>query len=451
MLATRPLQIAAPPRETAAMGGISFSPATVLRAALYAVLFVAAMQIMVELARAGENVTTIWIASAILAWALIAAPTRDWPAILILATAAHLLRAVVSGDRPATEMIYLTANLGGPLVCASLLRRFRIDLSFQDRSSVFSFLAIGGVAAPAFATAAAAVGTLVDPRRFQIEDLGIWFLADTLSYVVFLPVIAGLMHGRWRTLVRPAVRGRAAILFSILVTVLILQWFMPLDLRRAFPILLIPFLILFAYELGPLGARAALVITTVSLLLFALFNPAGALPGMTHAGYIVSVQIYIAALAACMLPLAATLAEKQNLYESTSEALEEAQSAWGSLIAAEAHYRLIADNATELIMRTDLNRVILFASPACALISLNVHDLEGGQIEDFAHPDDAERVRAELTQFIAEGIVDQPRTLRARLRDAHSKWRSFDITSTLVSARDGKADEVVTVMREVAR
>lgn len=450
MPATRALQLGAPTRDTDAMGGISVSPATFARAAVHALLFVVAIQVMVELARAGENVTAIWIASALLAWALISSPTRDWPVILALAGAAHVARAVIYSERPATEIVYLVANLGGPLLCASLLRLRQIDLAFQDRASVFSFLMIAGIVAPAFAASAAAVGTLVDPSRFEIEDLGIWFLADTLSYVVFLPVIANFMRGNWRQMVRPGIRVRTAILFAILLAVLVYEWFMPIDLRRAFPILLIPFLIFLVFELGVAGGRAALAITTVGLLLFALFSPGAALPGMTHAGYIVSVQIYIAALVACILPLAATLAEKQNLYESTSAALEEAQSAWSSLIAAEAHYRLIADNAQDLIMRLDLDGVILFASPACSLISVNVHDLEGKQIDDLAHPDDAGRIRTELAAFIAEHAIDQPHTIRTRLKDARDRWRTFDIVSTLVATRNSQADEVIAVMREVS-
>jgi PAS domain S-box-containing protein len=433
------------------MGGISVSPTTFARGAVYALLFVVSMQLMVELARAGENVTAIWIASAVLAWALISSSTRDWPVMLGLAGAAHIARAVIVGEQPATELVYLTANLSGPLVCASLLRLRKIDLAFQDRASVFNFLLIAGAIAPAFAAAAAAAGTLVDKSRFEIEDLGIWFLADTLSYVVFLPVIANFLHGNWRLLVRPGIRLRAAVLFSILLAVLVYEWFMPIDLRRAFPILLVPFLIFIVFELGVAGGRAALAITTVSLLLFALFGPGAALPGMTYSGYIVSVQIYIAALVVCILPLAATLAEKQNLYESTSEALEEAQSAWSSLIAAEAHYRLIADNATDLIMRLDLDGVIIFASPACSVISVNVHDLEGKQIEDLAHPDDAGRVRSELAAFIAENAIDQPRTVRTRLRDARDAWRTFDIVSTLVATQNSKVDEVIAVMREVSQ
>ena len=108
------------------------------------------------------------------------------------------------------------------------------------------------------------------------------------------------------------------------------------------------------------------------LLAYALFSSETTRRGMDPADYIVSVQVYLAALVACILPLAAALAEKQKLYETASEALGDAQAAWGSLIAAEAHYRLIADNAGDMVMRVGLDGHIIFASPACRLIREDV-------------------------------------------------------------------------------
>jgi PAS domain S-box-containing protein len=450
MPTSQALQTPARAREGAGVDGITITPRAVVRAAAYALLFVGAMQVMLILARFGENVTTIWVASAVLAWALISTPTREWILVIGFAVVAHVARAVLTGEQAHNEVIYLTANVGGPLVCASLLRWRRIGMAFEDRSSVFWFLLFAGVVAPAFAAATASVGTLVNPRRFEIDDLGVWFLADTLSYVVFMPVLMAVSSGGWRDLWRPGLRARAVVLLTLLVALLVAEWFMPPDLRRSFPILLIPFLIFIVFELGLAGGRAALLISTVGLLVYALFSAESSRRGMSLTEYIVSVQIYLAAVVTCILPLAATLAEKQKLYESVSEALEEAQSAWSGLIAAEAHYRLIADNARDLVMRLDLDGVIIFASPACRLISVNVHDLEGRQLHTLAHPDDGARVRSELDGFIKTNMIDHPRTIRTRLKDADGAFRSFDVVSTLISSREGVADEVIAVLREVA-
>src|SRR5262249_31751435 len=120
-------------------------------------------------------------------------------------------------------------------------------------------------------------------------------------------------------------------------------WFLPADLYRFFLIILIPYTIYTAYELGLNGARASIVISTIALVAFAL-TPAP--PGRSSPPdeFLFAIQVFLAALSASVLPLAAALAEKQRLYETASQALAEAQAAWGDIIAAEAHYRLVADN-----------------------------------------------------------------------------------------------------------
>src|SRR5690606_17763429 len=102
-------------------------------------------------------------------------PTRDWPLVIGFASAAHILRAIFYGDHPQTELIYLLANIGSPLACAGLMRWRDISLDFEDRRAVLNFLLIAGVAAPAISTGIVTAGTMIDSRRFEVEDLDIWF------------------------------------------------------------------------------------------------------------------------------------------------------------------------------------------------------------------------------------------------------------------------------------
>jgi PAS domain S-box-containing protein len=420
-----------------------------VRNLIYAALFVAAMQVTVDLARFGQNVTPIWVASAILAWALLVSSTREWPVTIGFFVAAHVGRAIWSSDTPANEIIYLSTNIGGPLLCASLLRWTGNALAFEDRASVFRFLLIGGLAAPALSVVVVAMGSFVSPTRFEIEDLGTWFLAEALSYVVFLPIFCSFSSGAWRQLVSPRLRTKAFILLAILLAAQIAAWYMPSRLHNFFTIAAVPYLVLVAFELGSAGASAAIAIVAVTMLGNALLVPRT--PGATlgTSDYILASQFYIATLATCLMPLVAALDEKNRLYESASSALSDAQSAWGELIAAEAHYRLIADNSLDMVMRLDLDGVVIFASPACRIISADVHELEGQEILDLVHMEDQSRVRAELKNFIASGEIDRPHTVRARLRVAAGGWGTFDILATLITSRGAKPEEVIATLREV--
>lgn len=435
--------------DTRVLGVDSTHMKAAIRAAIYAAIFVAAMEAVITLARFGQNVTPIWIASAILAWALISSPTKDWLLVVGFAAAAHIMRAAFYGDPPQTELIYLLANICGPLACAGLMRWRGVGLDFEDRRAVLNFLLIAGVAAPAVSTAVIAAGTMIDPRRFEIDDLDIWFLTDALSYVVFLPSFFGIANGAWRTLLAPRIRVRAIVLFGILVAALIAEWFMPVAWRLTFPTLLIPYLIYMAFELGMPGARGAVVVSTIGLLLYALFASEGARRGLAIEDYIVSVQVYLAAMVACILPLAAALAEKQKLYETASEALDDAQAAWGSLIAAEAHYRLIADNAADMVMRVDLDGRIIFASPACSLLSENISDLEGDGFGDLIHPDDAPQARVNILAFIGRGVIDEPYSISFRMKSAQGAWLPMNVRATLVGTQGPKPEELIVVLRQM--
>ncbi|MDP3493817.1 MAG: MASE1 domain-containing protein [Hyphomonadaceae bacterium] len=431
------------------MGAAKPATGSIIRALIYALLFVAAMEAAISVARFGAPVTPIWIASAILAWALITAPTRDWIVILAFAVAAHIIRAVLVGDKPATEAIYLLANIGGPLACASLMRLQESTLDFEDRSSVVRFLLSCGIMAPALSTCIIGLGTLVDPGRFRAQDLGAWFLSDALSYVVFLPVFKNLVSGGWRDLMAPALRIKTLLLFGTLMASLAALWLMPQAVRLPFQFLLIPGLVFLVFELGMTGARAAIIVSTFGFLLHALLAPEAARSGLTSGEFIFATQIYLAAMAACILPLAAALGEKQSLYEAASESLADAQTAWADLIAAEAHYRLVADNSRDMVMRVGLSGAVIFCSPACHILSGDVQALEGRRFSELVHPDDSQRIEAELAAFVKADMLDLPQTLRARLKLANGDWRAFDIVATLVASRGRDAEEIIAVLRDV--
>ena len=420
-----------------------------LRALIYAALFFITMEATVDLARYGANVTPIWIASAIFAWTLLSSPTRDWPIIIGFFIAAHIIRSVYVGDSPVNELIYLSTNIGGPLLCAGLLRWSGHALEFEDRASVFRFLLIGGLAAPAFSAIVVAIGSFLSPERFDLKDLGTWFLADALSYVVFLPIFCSFGSGAWRQLVAPRLRVKAIILLGILLAAQIAAWYMPSRLHNFFTIAAVPYFILIAFELGSAGASFAIAIVAVTMLGNGLLVPRAPGAPLNTADYLLASQFYIAAIATCILPLVAALDEKNRLYESASRALADAQSAWGELIAAEAHYRLIADNSRDLVMRLDLDGVVIFASPACRTICADVHELEGREILDLVHEEDRPRVRSEMLNFIASGEIDRPHTLSMRLGVAAGGWRPFDISATLITSRGKEPEEIIATLREV--
>ncbi len=238
-------------------------------------------------------------------------------------------------------------------------------------------------------------------------------------------------------------------MFSILIAAMALIWLLPnATAFRLFTLLLAPYLIFIAFDLGLTGARAAIAVAAGGLVIYVMFAPAPPGRDVEPREFILIMQVYIAVICLAVLPLAAALAEKQALYEEASSALTDAQAAWGELLAAEAHYRLIADNSADMVVRLGMDGTILFASPAWSAVT-EPEALSGRSLADIAHKDDGARVRAEIAKVVNDGVLDRPHLLQLRLRDMNDDWRSYEARVTLVAPGGGDHGELVAVLRQV--
>ena len=70
-------------------------------------------------------------------------------------------------------------------------------------------------------------------------------------------------------------------------------------------------------------------------------------------------------------------------------------------------------------LRLGRDGVIVFASPACRLLSTSVERLHGKQLTSLANKDDAARIRRDISSFAGEAVYDRPHTMKLRLRDAN--------------------------------
>lgn len=420
----------------------SHSPfATWTRATAVAALYAAAMVGCIMIGRYGAQVTPIWLPTAILAWALVTSPSRDWPIFIGLAVFAHLFGSFVVGDQFGLELVYLVANMASPLLLAALMRAKGDQLAFEDRGEVVRFLVYGGLLAPAL-SAAIAVAPSVINGEFDPRFAAIWFLSDGLSFVVFLPIFKIVASNGWRELLAPDVRVRALTLLGILVVAHAISAFLPPRLYSIFTILLIPYLIYVAFDAGMTAARAAIALSAVLMFCVGLFALANRVSDPQ--GLFLSVEVYVLATVACVMPIAAALEERKRLYETASEALNDAQEAWGGLIAAEAQFRLVADNASECILRLRSDGEILYASPAWKSVTRDPEDLHGLMLTSLVRPEEGDRLTGDIGKLVSDGNFDRSQNWQLHLRDMNDVWRLYNVRATLITT-----DEFVAVLRQV--
>jgi diguanylate cyclase (GGDEF)-like protein/PAS domain S-box-containing protein len=127
--------------------------------------------------------------------------------------------------------------------------------------------------------------------------------------------------------------------------------------------------------------------------------------------------------------------------------ITERRTANEALRESEARYRIMADNATDLISRTDRDGRILYASPAVeSILGYTAADVIGRNILTFVVPADRE-----VVQFATDGLpATGPMTFsyRVRRREGAEVW--LETTSRAVmDPQTREVTEIVSVSRDV--
>lgn len=120
-----------------------------------------------------------------------------------------------------------------------------------------------------------------------------------------------------------------------------------------------------------------------------------------------------------------------------------------TLRTSEASYRLMADNATDLIMRATLNGTIIYVSPACSkLLGFTSSDLLGTGLDRLWHPDDLQicwERAANSYLTLMEGITVH------RLKNKTGDYLWFEsVSRQVVNTEERWGREMILVSREIS-
>ena len=125
----------------------------------------------------------------------------------------------------------------------------------------------------------------------------------------------------------------------------------------------------------------------------------------------------------------------------------ERRKAQEALRESEERYRLMAENSTDIILRSTTSGVILYASDACRrLLRYEPPEVIGHSVYEFIDVEDREEIR-QLSYLINETL---PTTFSYRMhrKDGHILW--FETTARAVrNAGTGMVDELVSVSRDI--
>jgi PAS domain S-box-containing protein len=160
----------------------------------------------------------------------------------------------------------------------------------------------------------------------------------------------------------------------------------------------------------------------------------------TNAVSLIILMVFVLTEAALILVVMMLRQQDQAQHEAQARAISD----------SELRYRLIADNATDMICRHTLDGALLYVSPACqSLLGYTPEELLNQTPYDYIHPDDQGVVRDSYNRVLATPITDTT-IYRFRRNDGSYVW--FETTSRVIrDPQTGTPWEILTVSRDVSR
>ena len=114
---------------------------------------------------------------------------------------------------------------------------------------------------------------------------------------------------------------------------------------------------------------------------------------------------------------------------------------------AQERFRLIAENATDLIALVDAAGCRQYNSPSYVrALGYTVEELRGTDAFAQIHPEDCERVRVAALESFASGAGQR---LEYRLRHKDGSWRVFESHGTVIRRAEGGTDQLLVVARDI--
>ncbi len=398
----------------------------------------------------------LWPASGLLIALLLHARRAVWPVVLALAALGGAIASLWHGAGPMLVAAMAAAQVAEGFVAARLLQRRKhpgSDLLIEWLGDAAAI----AIAAPLAGGLLLAAPLMLANGAVPIQPFADYVLAHAVGNLVFFPLFSMILSGDLREWVlRKHAGSRLELAVSLAAVAMTGAWALS---QANFLPLLVPILIalIATCRFGMPAASLAVVVLAVAVW---TMHAAGAEPRLALADALGSdlqfLQFYLVLAVVCLQPLARHLTQNRRLALALSQRDRADDEVELSLRAkdyaiseSQSLYRLLADNMTDVILRTDRDGVVIYASPSLeSRAGVHPAQLVGRSILELIHPSYGESFKSELEERIAHGTDSGWAEYLGVSGDGEERW--FDTQIRCVSELPGNAGGAVVILRNIA-
>lgn len=411
-------------------------------AALAGLAYFACALLSVQYSRFEGGVAMVWCANAMLAAWLHVMPVRTWRATLVATGLASFLATACFGLGLALAPWLTLVNLAESALAALVVRH--LTVRYWPSRMVCWMLGYGlgiGLLLP-LAGALAGVGgvTLLSGTAFG-ANFGTWMIGHSLGLLVVLPpgaMLACKLH-KGQPLLDEGGGLRAALLMIAMFTLTMAVFAQPSRPFLLFPLLLVLFSATWANALVALALPMILAMVGGFMTLnglgpIALIAHMHGDPGLVG-NPVQFLQLYLAVVVLSVLPL---VAERERRQQRLRE-----------LARSEAHYRLLSDHASDVIMHLGGEGEVRYASPAIArLTGYAPGELAGSPLSRIVMPAYHEAVAGAWRAAIARPGHPVAVEYLGRCKSGDPHWLETHFRG--ITDEEGRVEGLVSVTRDIA-
>jgi diguanylate cyclase (GGDEF)-like protein/PAS domain S-box-containing protein len=358
--------------------------------------------------RQPDRLSTLWVASGVLAGVLATSARSTWRASVLAAFVANVIVRACNGDAWYSVLGLGVASTLDAFLLALALVYFVGDVTDPAKATraarmvVISALVACAVSGAIVAAVLAVAGA---PASSAVVFIN-WLTSHTLGMVVFSTLTVVARGQGMRLLGRP--EHRVGLAISIALTAITS---LAVFSQSRYPLLFLVYLPLLLNVLQHrfsgvfFGVTVVTAITIVETLLG--HGPFLLIPNAGPTERALLLQLFIAGACVVALPVAVVLTERRFLEHRLRD--------------GERRYRMLADYSRDLVVRIAADGRRLYVSPSAKdLLGWDVNELVEPRT-DLLHPDDVAMVTQALDALYATGI-SSTFTYRARHRHGHYVW-----------------------------